>query len=292
MNKMLLVSFIFLAAAATTYPRQSDFPKLSGPYLGQKSPGMTPEIFAPGIISRPDSHEFGCTFSSDGKEFYYTSGRGALSEIWCSRVENGVWTPPEQVKFSEGYFAHEPHVTFDGKKLFFGSKRPQPGNKEAEQYGIWFTEKEKNGWSEAKFAGQGTQVSSTRDGKLYVTDNSGPEDGYLSRVTMADGRFVKYERLLDGIEKLRPKYTRIAHPCIAPDDSYIVFDVEGGSHLFVSFKNSNGTWNEPVDLADHGFNEEDGIASISPDGKYLFFGRNQDIYWVDTKIIGKLKPKV
>ena len=33
-----------------------------------------------------------------------------------------------------------------------------------------------------------------------------------------------------------------------------------------------------------------GIASISPDGKYLFFGRNGDIYWVRTKIIEELKP--
>jgi hypothetical protein len=32
------------------------------------------------------------------------------------------------------------------------------------------------------------------------------------------------------------------------------------------------------------------IASITPDGKYLFFRRNGDIYWVSTKIIEKLRP--
>ena len=36
-------------------------------------------------------------------------------------------------------------------------------------------------------------------------------------------------------------------------------------------------------------------VSISPDGKYIFFGSfrngNGDIYWVDAKIIDELKPK-
>ena len=31
--------------------RNSDIPILKDPYLGQKQPEMTPEIFAPGIIS-------------------------------------------------------------------------------------------------------------------------------------------------------------------------------------------------------------------------------------------------
>ena len=30
---------------------KSDFPVLTGFYLGQNPPGLTPEIFAPGIIS-------------------------------------------------------------------------------------------------------------------------------------------------------------------------------------------------------------------------------------------------
>lgn len=33
------------------------------------------------------------------------------------------------------------------------------------------------------------------------------------------------------------------------------------------------------------------IANVSPDRKYLFFHRNNDIYWVDAKIIEDLKPK-
>ena len=110
-------------------------------------------------------------------------------------------------------------------------------------------------------------------------------------MTLADGRFAKYERLPDLIKGLRPKYARIGHPCIAPDGTYVVFDVEGGSHLFVSFKNNDGPWSEPVDLMEHGFFADDGITSISLDGKYLFFQRNNDVYWVDASFIEELRPK-
>jgi hypothetical protein len=40
-----------LVATANVFFKPNDFPKLTGPYLGQKPPGMKPEIFAPGIVS-------------------------------------------------------------------------------------------------------------------------------------------------------------------------------------------------------------------------------------------------
>jgi len=41
----VLVTTVF---ASNSLAQQGDFPILKGPYLGQKAPGMTPEIFAPG----------------------------------------------------------------------------------------------------------------------------------------------------------------------------------------------------------------------------------------------------
>jgi hypothetical protein len=36
---------------------------------------------------------------------------------------------------------------------------------------------------------------------------------------------------------------------------------------------------------------EGGIAIVSPDGRYLFFTNEGDIYWVDAEIIQQLRPE-
>ena len=64
----IFLSFIFILSS---YPQKSEFPVLKGPYLGQKQPGMTPEIFAPGIVSTEKFREFSGTFTPDGKEYYF-----------------------------------------------------------------------------------------------------------------------------------------------------------------------------------------------------------------------------
>lgn len=47
-------------------PLQDDFPLLEGPYLGQKPPGKTAEIFASGIISTLGMSEMCAAFSVGG----------------------------------------------------------------------------------------------------------------------------------------------------------------------------------------------------------------------------------
>jgi hypothetical protein len=56
----------------------ANFGDLEGAYLGQKPPGMVPEIFAPGYIST-EKRELNSVFTPNGKEFYFAisiPGRG------------------------------------------------------------------------------------------------------------------------------------------------------------------------------------------------------------------------
>jgi len=48
---ILLYAAFFICLVMMTKAGIDNFPILKGPYLGQKAPGMTPEIFAPGVIS-------------------------------------------------------------------------------------------------------------------------------------------------------------------------------------------------------------------------------------------------
>ncbi|MBN1271822.1 MAG: hypothetical protein JXB26_06070 [Candidatus Aminicenantes bacterium] len=63
---LLLVPVIFGSS------QETESPTLTGPYLGQKPPGKTPEVFAPGIVSTEEYGEQRCVFSSDGRYLFYT----------------------------------------------------------------------------------------------------------------------------------------------------------------------------------------------------------------------------
>jgi hypothetical protein len=263
-------------------------PQLDRPYLGQEPPGMEPRVFAPGIVSDPDSSEYSGSFTSDGSEYYFcrfsqTSG----SVLLFSKATDGRWSAPEQLALTAEYTAFEPYVTVDNQRLYFAWGHPvSPGQP---QFPYFFAERTQDGWSEPRCAGQGMFLSSSQDGQLYTTDMSSRDvDGktYLAKITVTDGVFTDYERL-----PIETPWGNPAHPCIAPDESYILFDVERGNHLFISFKQADGTWGEPIDLTHHGFDPMAGGAYISPDGKYLFFSLNKDIWWVDIKAIENLKPQ-
>ena len=90
------------------------------------------------------------------------------------------------------------------------------------------------------------------------------------------------------------------NPYISPDESFLIFSSWldgnlGGGDLYISFKDKNGKWTEPFNMGDKiNTGSQERSASISPDGKYLFFTRHnkdtfQDLYWIDGKIIEELR---
>ena len=248
---------------------------------------MEPKIFAPGIVSSDDSSEFSGTFSADGSEYYfYRFSDDMESMLLFSRIVDGIWTAPEQVAITAGYGAGEPHVTLDDQWLYFMWDHPVPEGKP--KFPAYFvSQRTVNGWSEPKYAGQGMYVSSTREGELFTTDMSTRNrtgKTYLVQVAAEEGVFASMARL-----EIQARMGSQAHPCIAPDGSYILFDVDSGSHLFISFRQPDGTWGEAIDLVDHGFDALAGGAYVSPDGKYLFFALNRDIWWVDIAVIEGLR---
>jgi len=278
----------------------ADFPKLDGPYLGQKAPGMTPEVFAPGIIST-EAHEFACSFTPDGNEFYFTRRdpeKGAPL-IMVTRLADGAWTKPEVVPFVENTQSFEPRVTADGKRLYFTFMKVIPDRPGPPMH-IFYVERQGAGWSAAQDAGplfnpmKAMYISTTRDGTIYTSDVSGgPGSESIGVARLIGGKYEK-------IEKLGPPINigkQDMYPFIAPDESYLLFcskrPVEGiDSGLFISYRSKDGSWGEPraVDLGGQA-----GLPLVTPDGKFLFFTGGErgksDLYWVDAKILDELRPK-
>ena len=109
---LLTVAFLLCASTSLSQTTETKFPVLEGPYLGQKPPSAAPEVFAPGVVSTP-AHEFSCSFTPDGNEFYFTRRDATLNTnvIMVARLRDGVWTEPAVVPFVETQMSFEPLVT-------------------------------------------------------------------------------------------------------------------------------------------------------------------------------------
>ncbi len=274
-----------------------DFPVLRGSYLGQKPPGMTPEIFAPGIVSTEKAWEAAISFSPDGQELLFTRRediQGSENRILSMVLKDGKWTAPKLAPFARDITEYEAFISPDGTKVFYNSDRAKPQNGQAVGE-IWYSEKTGSGWSEGNYLSETINkgwvmfITAARNNNLYFTA------GYNQKFGVYKSEFVNGVYQEPILLPQEVNYNRGAHPFIAPDESYLIFDAQpegmGKSQLYVSFKNDKGNWTKAVKF-DETINktQTENIPNVSPDGKYFFFHRNNDIYWVDAKIIEGLRP--
>ncbi|MCP4220210.1 MAG: hypothetical protein GY765_36600 [bacterium] len=274
---------------------------LKGPYMGQTPPGKKKKIFALGTVSEKDTVTFAGTFSPDLKEYFYTWRKpGFMQGVKYMRMVNGVWSKPRAAPFSYDCFEFEPHITPDGKRLFYGSNRPLPGKTAVSRRNhIWYVDKTKTGWSEPHlFGGDMMYVSVDSEGTIYYTgipaDRDPAKSGILIRkLDKKTGKYLPPEKLGPAVN-----YIRAAHPFIAPDGSYLIVDgrtpSKPDSNFYICFKKPDGTWTKAVNMGEL-INTDGGemAASVSPDGKYLFvssyLNEGCNIDWIDASVIDDLR---
>jgi hypothetical protein len=82
---------------------------------------------------------------------------------------------------------------------------------------------------------------------------------------------------------------------VSPDESYVIFCSErpggkGKGDLYISFKDKTGEW-QPAKILDAGINTEayEFCPFVTSDGKYLFFSRDGDIYWMSAQLLEGFK---
>lgn len=292
-NLLFYILLIFSNCA-----RQDDFPVLKGPYLGQKPPETTPEIFAPHIVST-GFDELCSVFSSDLREFYFSIQMpGHIHHtMLCIKLEKNGWTKPQVLPFSGRYSDAEIAFSPDEKKLFFASFRPDnTGGEKENNWDIWYVEKMSNGWSKPKNLGppinsdqSDTYPSFTKDGTLYFASNRkgslGGMDIYYSR--FINSRYTEPKNLGDPINTEFPE-----EGMISSDGSYLIFtscgrpDSYGGCDLYISFRKNNGTWTEPKNMGETiNSSAHEYCPSISPDGRYFFFSSFRRLKHISSKPI-------
>jgi Tol biopolymer transport system component len=251
---------------------------------------MTPIVFAPGIVSSKDNVEFGCTFSPDGKEFYFSRTLKDSGVIYVMKYDQGKWTAPAIADISSAKFYSEPHINHQGNQLFFTEFYLGTDQSQKPRVTISTVLRQKNGWSTSKVLWDGMYATTSKSGNIFYTNN---EKRAIYKRIFSNGYGQPAPVMFDGLA------FPTSHPFIAPDESFIIFggfDPQGQSKgewadLYVSFKQNDESFGEAVNLGDIINNQYPNICPmISPDGKYLFYSNKGDIYWVDSKIIEDLKP--
>ncbi len=289
----IALAFTFLAITGTSHAGD-ETPVANGPYLGQTPPGMAAEPFAPGLVN---TQEWGDAigFSLDMNTFYINRWRHSRDvpepqNVTFKRTADG-WQR-EVVPAGTRKPFHAP----DGKTLYYRAQ---------------YKERTADGWSELKSLGPAFEaiqimgLTASRDGTLVLDERGSREgDGILRTSRLVGGKREDPKPL----PKMINTGTWNAHPFIAPDESYLMWDGEresgyGANDLYISFRQPDGSWGEAINMGDKvNTAAEEGGPQVTPDGKYLFFNRmvpkagddanrQSDLYWIDAQIVKDLRPK-
>jgi len=87
MKRLLSFFYLLVFIASNLFSQQTDFPKLTGPYLGQKPPGMTPEIFASGIVSLKSFDEWGLAVNVDCTEIFFSRAENDKASVYYTKYQ-------------------------------------------------------------------------------------------------------------------------------------------------------------------------------------------------------------
>ena len=267
-------------------------------YFDQEPPGLTPQVFAPGTVSIDGRYEGGISFSPDLNELYFgATNENDKTHIYFSKRVGSTWTPIEKVNFTNGRKEEERHpfVSPDGKRIYFAaheSESPSPR--------IWYVDRLEDSRGEA------VQLDSPmNDGPVFYANQSKNGDLYYFDISTFKTHYAPNQNGTFG--EPQPLDIEFGHHAfISPDGDYVLVtdrhqedENRTDNDIYVYFKQGDGTWTKPINLgAPINSNRNEKTPSITPDGKYLFFGRDErdtepglgNIHWVSTEVIERLRP--
>ena len=293
---VFLFAFVMIGFTTGCSESEKGRPEISNeaenPYLGQTTPDDDPVVFAPGIISTPDLIEMGIAFSPDGKEIYFARSEGtevsSHFSIWVCREGKSGWETPRVADFST-HRDFAPFMMPDGRRfLFFSQDRSNPEYRE----GTYATERTGDSWSQPVFYSEAYCITGSIAGNLFFSGRDQNKRDILTFRETDDG-FTQPKALVGGVNTEAFE----AHSYVSPDGSLILFDslrpgeFEHGE-IYVCFRNEDGTWSEASSLGPKINATHSHIPSLSPDGKYIFFSRDNDIWWVGAWVIHELRDKL
>jgi len=326
MNSLARISLLtMLLFAMLNCNSSSNNTDLIPDYLGQTPPGNIPVLFAPGIVASMHHEHSKVVFTNNGLEMFWAvipvdtnqrseTGRPFLpgeQNVWHTYKTETGWSIPSILELTKTTSASSPAISSNGKTLFYKSPDPNsdPDERPRPNF-LYSTKKENDKWSNPNIVDnilpnkKGMSYASfcfADNGNLYF-DYGGPDETgewwwnlYFSE--FKNGMYQEPVKLEYGINDGEVDWC----PWIAPDESYLIWSSHregqfGNGDLYICFRNEDGSWGAATNMGETiNTPGQERFPSVTPDGKYLFFARHSDaitysdIYWVDSKIINKLK---
>lgn len=297
--KLLLIVIIVLNSSINAQQKN-----IEQNYLNEVPPGLTPKLFAKGIISTQHYEHGNPSFSPFFNEIYWSiriNGEYGKEIINYVKKVNGKWGEVQTASFSKSDKGDlYPTFSYDGNSIYFTSDRETGGQIKSATRGIWKTDRENNNWGEVKIVGFDSLdifgLSIAENGNLYfMAQKSNVPNAYdLYYSKFINGVYQKPEKLA---EPLSTEYYEDC-PFISRDEKFLIFESNrpggaGNLDFYISYKLENGSWGEPINLGtkiNSKFAER--FPYISPDGKYFFFANdstgNFDIYWVSASVLSNI----
>jgi hypothetical protein len=250
-------------------------------YLGQKPPAdaavrLAPPAAGSVVIER-------VCFSLDGKEFYYTDYGMGGPVIKHVAFVDGRWAAPETL--FEGYIG--PSLSPDESRLYFEDSAKRG----------WVSMRKGGAWSPPSRLTQRAFLqhdpTETASGRLYVS--SDPKIGSRADVSVLDAAMASASNLPAPLNSRGNGFDYF----VSRDESFVIvvrLDVGfGAGDLYVSFRRGDGSWTDPLSLGPAVDSASWEYAPyVTPDGKYVFFTRDEEraTYWAPIEaVLRELRKK-
>jgi hypothetical protein len=257
------------------------------PYLGLEPPGRTPEPFAPDLLNEYRLHG-APVFSPDGQRVCWSVLPPAILSMHC---EDGAWTKPEVLPLP-GVAVQAPAFSADGSRLYYQAAGPGSTG----SLDLWWVDAQREDWENASNLGSPvnspeleSQPTLTGEGELYFTGSmNGVQFGRgIFRAAPANGGYSPPQALGKAINTPGIDYC----PFVTVDGGTLLFASNRGHtgeklFIHIALRTQSGGWSEPISI--HPLMKHPQPARfpwVSPDGRFLFFLSQGQIWWVDADVL-------